>query len=240
MPLLTLGEAKTSTLRDVAGSCPESSQFLALVNEATRILMRRGNWFGTVQKLRGCVYNKCITWGPRVGTVLRMTACNNYIPVKDNWAQFEPMDQSDYLCALQCRNQNVLVNDGATPVFNQIECSEGMYIRIYPTQPSDIGKVVTLYGVDINGQTISSVRDDGTFQDGLEVIIATPYASTQKAFRRVTRVLKAVTDGPIRLYQYDLTNDVLKDMAYYERWETAPNYRHTVLGSSRRCFWECK
>lgn len=232
--LLTLSQAKASSLVDIAGACTTSSQFLTLLNDGTRILMTRGHWFGTVQKLRGCVYNNCITWGPRVGAVLAMNACSQHIPVWNNWAEFVPMDGHDYACACRCRYAKGLINDGTTPVFNQIECAEGRYIRVYPTQPTDVGRTVTLYGVDTNGQTIRSERDDGTFQDGIVLLIATPYASTQIQFRRVTKVLKEVTDGPIRLYQYDSTTGLLQDMAYYEAWETAPNYRHTFLNANRR------
>lgn len=232
--LLPLSQAKASSLADIAGACVNSAQFLTLLNDGTRMLMNRGNWFGTVQKLRGCVYNNCITWGPRVGTVLAFNACNRHIPVMNNWAEFIPMDSADYCLASRCRYTNAVVNDGTTPVFNQIECAEGRFIRVYPTLPSDVGKTVTLFGIDTNGQTVRSERDDGTFQDGVEVTIAIPFGVTTIQFRRVTRVLKEVTDGPIRLYQFDSTNNVMQDMAYYEAWETAPNYRHTHLNANRR------
>jgi len=230
---ITFGEAKTSRLLEIASACPDTDQFRSLLNDGTRELMRRGHWFATVRKMRGCVYNSCITWPRQVGTVLALNTCAQHVPVFNNWAAFSPMDGSDYECAMLCRSQSMLINDGETPVFNQIECAEGMYIRAYISQPSDVGRSITIYGVDSNGQTVRSERDDGTFQDGVVLTLASPYVSTQKQFRRVTRVLKDPTDGPVRLYQYDSTNNVLKDMAYYEAGETSPSYRHTVLNASR-------
>lgn len=241
MPLVTLAEAKTSRLRQVSAACPNSSEFISLVNDATRMLMRRGHWFGTLQKIRGCVYNNCITWPRSVGTVLALNRCAQHVPVWNNWYEFVPLDQCDCDCAFGWRHRNLLVNDGQTPVFNNIECGKEVYIRVYPSNPSDIGKSITIYGIDSNGQMVRSKRDDGTFQDGVVLTIALPYATTQFKFRNVTRVLKEVTDSPIRLYQFDSDNNVLLDMAFYEAGETSPSYRHTVLSASRfrNCLGTC-
>lgn len=238
MPLLTLGEAKASRrLKSVAGACNTSQQFIDLVNDATRMLMNRGNWWGTVQNLTACVYNKCIAWPRHVGTVLAVNVCGNSTQIQNNWYQFMPLDAACVRSYINCGCKGGIgvMADGTSPVFQQIRCGDEFYIRAYITRQADVGKTITIYGIDSNGQTVMSTHADGIYQEGVELSMTVAYVSTSQTFRQVTRVEKEETEGIVRLYQYDATNDVLLDMAYYEPTETSPSYQVSKIVGTASC-----
>ena len=89
--------------------------------------------------------------------------------------------------------------------------------------------------MDSNGQTIRSERTDGTFQDGIVLTLAIPYVQSDFLIRRIDRVIKEETDGPVRGYQFD--GGTLYDLASYDASETNPDYRKSRItggcGSSR-------
>jgi hypothetical protein len=122
--------------------------------------------------------------------------------------------------------------DGNTSsVFNPIATNANMWLRFYPTEPTDQGKTIRVYGIDSNGQTIRDERNDGTFQEGVVLTLPNPrqiaYVQTPMKVRHVDHILKDATNGPINGYQWDGTQ--LWDLAYYEPSEVAPEYKTSVL-----------
>lgn len=207
-----------------------------LINEATRMLMRRGNWWGTVRRLTGCIYNDCITWNRYVGTVLAINRCGNSIPPKNHWYGFSAVLPEDVInhnrYSDRCWGDVAAPDDGTTSVFNQIPCLNDRYVRFYPSQPTDVGKTITIFGIDSNGQTIRSQFSDGTFQDGVVLTLEIPYVQTTFLVRRIDRVIKDETNGPVRGYQFD--GATLYDLAYYDATETTPEYRKSkIVGGGR-------
>ncbi len=225
--MITLLDAKQSRLRRVAASCPNSADFLEAINDATRMLMNRGNWWTTVRRMTGCVYNNCLVFPRSVGTILALNKCGNSIPPKNYWYGFSAVLPEDVLnhgrCSDRCWGDVAGRDDGTTPVFNQIPCLNDRYVRFYCMQPTDEGKHITIYGIDSNGQVIRSERSDGTFQDGVELTLAIPYVQTTFLVRRIDRVVKDPTNGPVHGYQFD--GATLYDLAHYEPSETNPEYR---------------
>src|SRR5215472_6003020 len=71
----TLADAKNSTLRDVAAACPNSQQFIDLVNKAQRKLLKRGKWDGTEFVYRFQVNGTYIVWPKFVQTVMGVRFC---------------------------------------------------------------------------------------------------------------------------------------------------------------------
>lgn len=236
--LVTLAVARSSRLKEIAQSCPNSDEFKSLVNEATETLMRRGSFWGTVQKIKVCTYNGCITWPRYVGTVLAVSMCGHSIPVWNNWWDFMPMSPNDFCGgnfsfsnAGCCGNINT-INDGVVPVFNQIACGSGVYIRAYPSYQADIGKKVRIYGIDTNGQVVRVKNPlTGIWEEGLEMVLAAPFVQSAITFRTITRISKEVTQGPVRYYQFDGTN--LLDLVLHEPTETNPYYRHSKIEGLR-------
>lgn len=242
MPLLTYKQARDSRdLAAVMGVCPTSLDGREYLNKAVRMLMNRGNFWGTVQLMRGCVFNQCITWPRYVGTVLAMNMCGANVPVWNNWYEFLPigtrgiMHEGFRIVGTSCSGNLAAANEGTTSVFDNVPCGKARYIRAYPQTRLDAGKKVTIFGIDSNGQTIRTKRTDGTFQDGVVINISVPFGSTSITVREITRVVKEETQGVVRLFQYDATGDTLHDCAVYEPTELSPNYRFTrIQGTNQR------
>ncbi len=240
--LLTLGDLQTSRVIQIASAPPTSSEFLSLLNAAIRQLLNRGNWWATVQPMEGCVTDQCVTWLRYVSAVLAVNAGTQQTELANRWGRFLPWDHNNTGWACDYfqhgRGGNLTVEmDGTVPVFNPIACNTGMYLQFFIDNPADIGAILTVFGIDANGQVIRTVHSDGTWQEGVELTLATPYVQTPMRVRKVTRVLKPVTDGMVRGYQWDGslsgTNPLLLDLCAYAPSETSPQYLHSRLHGFR-------
>ena len=231
MGLLTLGEVQNSRVIEIADATPTSKQFISLVNSATRQIMRRGNWYGTLQPMQGCVYDGCIVWPRRVAAVLALNiGCRGYSQPANRWYRFMDWSHADYRgLHREWRNRGrsfVNVSDGNLPVFNPIPCGQLRYVRFYVTAASDVGKTIVIYGKDNNGQVLAGTRSDGTYQDGLVLTLTTPFVQSPVMLETVSRVVKDPTAGRVRGYQVD-SNGIQYDMALYEPSELSPDYVRT-------------
>lgn len=229
--MLTVGEAKDSRLRRISGLCVDSPDFLELLNDAVRELMERGSWWGTLQRLKGCIYNNCIAWPQPVGTVLAFDRCGS-VPPKNLWYEFNPVlpEQVQFWRTngmFLCARDLALVDTGTTPVFNQIPCAHNHYVRVYVQDANDVGKTVTLFGIDNNGQEIITTRSDGSTQPGIVLTLAIPFVQTPFPLRRVDRVLKDITLRPLTATQFDGVNEFA--LATWRAGETNPSYRSSRL-----------
>lgn len=231
---MTFGELKTKRASDVVGVCSDKDTFRALTNEATERLMTRGGFWGTVGKLRVCARCNSLVWPRAVETVLAVNLCGRQVVNSGYWYDFLPMNGPDWRCAASRCGNLVIVHDGQTPVQAQLKCGEPRYVRAFPAYKADAGKTVTLFGIDANGQEIMTKRDDGAYRPGVVLTLAVPFVGTPFQIRQVTRVLKDATMGPVRLYAYDATNDVMEDMAYYAPSERSPSFLHSTVKGFRR------
>lgn len=230
----------SSRLQRVAGYCPTSDEFISLVNDSDSMLTDRGDFYGSVKKIRVCIYGGLITWPRYVATPLALNKCGGSIPLHNHWYEFDRLTRGDLLTywGAGCCGEINGLEGNTSPVFNQINCIDGktgVYLRFYPTQPSDVGKTITVFGLDSNGEELRSLRDDGTFQDGIVVTLGLPFATMPASDRNVntvryvSRLVKDVTDGPVYGYQYRASDDAMLDLGRYEPNETLPEYQTTQL-----------
>ena len=237
--LLTFGDFQAGAASRITGVCTTSPDFAAYTNQATRQLMRRGNWWSTVQPLEGCVTDGCVTWPRQVGSILGVNINGRPTELVNRWYRFLPWDPSTVAGACECFQNRAWGNlktelDGNTPVFNPIACATGMYLQFYIDNQADIGKTITLFGIDNNGQYIRT-QVNGVWQEGITLTFSAPYVQTPMLVRKVLRVVKAVTTGYVRGYQWDGTslrdsvNPLLLDLCLYEPTETSPDYLHSRL-----------
>jgi len=240
--LPTYAQAKASRdLAQVSGVCGGGDQFKAYLNQGVEALMTRGNWFGTVQKIQVCVRNNCVVWPRMVGTILATSICNRSIPQKDFWFDFLPLDQGEWgnwglspdFRGSPCGGNVVFENAGTTSVFANVPCGKEFYVRAYPSTPNDVGKTITIFGIDSNGQVIRTVQN-GVLQEGVVLTLSIPFAITPFTIREVTRVVKDKTQGVVRLYFFDPVNNVLWDCASYDPTETSPYYNFSRLVGFRQ------
>ncbi len=233
--LLTWKALKDSYIPRTLALCPTADTFRDYSNEAVETLMTRGNWLGTVQKIAVCVYNGCVTWPREVGTILAMNFCNGTVPVWNNWFSFMPLTKDVFNQPGGFGFQNACFrgmlnteHTGYSPVFNPIKCGKNVYIRAYPSVLQDVGKTVTIFGTDENGQTIRS-KVDGEWVEGITLTLATPFVSTAFKIRKIDRIRKDLTQSVVRYFQYDADLDLLYDLVTHNPSELNPTYRFTQI-----------
>jgi hypothetical protein len=241
--LLTFGELKTSRVLQIASAPPDSPEFASLVNAAIRQLLTRGNWWSTVQPMEGCVTDHCVVWPRYVATVLAVNAGNRHTELANRWYRFLPWDSSNIGWACDYfqhgRGGNITAEmDGTIPVFNPIACNAGMYLQFFIDNATDVGSTITIFGIDSKGQVIRTQRSDGTWQEGIELTLTMPYVQTPMLIRKVARVVKDLTNGMVRGYQWDGvslsgTSPLLLDLCSYSPAETSPQYLHSRLHGFR-------
>jgi hypothetical protein len=135
-----------------------------------------------------------------------------------------------------CRKMN---NQGRYTTFNDIANADRL-VRAYCLCQEDIGKTITLFGVDNGNQPLRTHNvAAGTWTDGITITLAVPFASTSVNVRRIDRVSKDVTQCNVPLYAYDATNNVLEDLAIYEPGETDPNYERDRIVNLGCCNNSC-
>lgn len=227
----TLADAKASGLRKIAGVCANSSDFIQLLNDATRRLLNRGDFVDTVIRIQVCAYSGCVVFPRYVGQIRKVNLSTGPFPVHNLWWDFFRARGSSGCSGAACG----LTYMGPTPVFDGPR-GEARTIRAYPVCQADVGKTIRIFGTDNYGQTLKTKVNNTTWEDGIELTLAIPYVSTSTFVRHVDRVVKDDTECVVRLYGYDSVNDVLEDMAYYEPSETNPRYERYQLTS---CCGDC-
>jgi hypothetical protein len=236
--LLTLSEAKKGPISRIAGVCPDNAEFLSYLNDATRQLMRRGNWWGTVQPIEGCIYGGCVTWPRMVGTVMSIVHNGRVASVANNWYSFMKWD-NNLASSINCcggvmnpRSCGTIEMVGTAPVFNDLP--EPRYLRFSIEKGSDKGKTVTVYGLDEFNLPVKTTHPDGVYRNGLVVTLDSPSVTTSIKFSKIERILKDITDSRVWLYQVD--NDdptIIYDCGLYDSSETSPDYiRHRIHGAT--------
>jgi hypothetical protein len=232
--MLTFGQFKQGPAARSTGVAVDSDDFRNYTNEAVRMVLRRGNWWSTVQPIQGCTYNGCITWPRYVASVLAMDMAFKNVNVQNRWFGF--INWTANMCTYVSQRGGtgkmwpVEAFEGTSPVFQNVPRGQSMFLQVFISNQADIGKTITFYGTDSNQQVIRSKRPDGTIQDGIQLVLKNPMVESPIRITHVDRVVKDVTADTIRVYQWDgttLNPDTtpnLIDMARYEPGETTPEY----------------
>lgn len=231
--MLTLLDCKQSSIPEIASVPANSREFARLINDACRRFMRRGEWQGTVVPIYTCVRNGCIVWNRYVGQIRKLNFCRTTIPVKNMWGDFLPYDRSGWdrsywwsYLGQRCQ----ISMQGTSPTYAAIP-NGWTTVRAYLESPLDKNKTMTLFGEDSSGQTIRT-KGNGPWVDGQQKSLDVPYIEWT-SIRRIDRVLKDATNGPVRVYATDGTNMI--DLAMYEPSETSPDYLRTDLHTNSTC-----
>jgi hypothetical protein len=246
--MLTFGEFKCSVnTKNLSGVCVDSPDFVSYTNGAVQQLARRGNWFGTLRSMRACVYDTGVAWPRHVATIFAIKTCNHVMDLYNRWFSFLPMEDcsrywgewsgsgawgngASWGVGPGFGRRGFTESDGNVPVFNPISCGNQVFLQFVVSDPTDVGKTITVMGIDYNGQVVRTQRPDGTIQEGIVLTLAVPYVQTPFQFRHVTRVVRQATNYPVRGYQV-LSSGALLDLCYYEPTEVSPEYVHTHISS---------
>lgn len=244
---LNFGQLKSSEsrMREVINSCRDSTDFRSLVNQAVDSLLIRGDWKGTLGIIYVCVYNGCVTWPRYVDAVRKLNIRDREVRIGNIWHQF--VDRSFYSNWLGEDYNNVIRPLQPHERFQEMDAL-GYYstfndvpsvsvIKATSDSPNDIGKNVTIFGKDSNGNPLRTLLKTGQLVDGCTFQIAanggvTPIAVSPGPIR----VEKDETQGNIRLQAVDVGTSNYVDLGFYAPSETTPSYTRYRLHAHRHCF----
>lgn len=223
--MISFKKVRESRAIQIAAACSNSAEFASLVNDASRRLLRRGDWFNTAVPVFVCIYNGCLVWPRYVAQVRKINICNYAIPVHNQWYNFLPANLPANTLNAYCGAETKVVQHGVSPVFQDV-MGEGRLIRAYTRCNVDAGKTVTIFGTDNNGQQLMTDNGDGTFSPGIILTLTdgSTFASSTTYVRHIDYIIRDATQCFISLYAYDVANDVLEDIGQYEPTDTEPSF----------------
>ena len=233
---LTLGVAKTTIAR-ILGRSTSSSSVMDYINEAVERLMSRGNWPGTIVRYRACVNQAKITWPRQIETILKANVCDTPAPIANHWYEFAGSGPGT-LHDTDCPGL-VLEDMGNAPTFDDIgESGKLLYVLSTAGEDADAQILIRGYGGDATTDT-EPIRTvvDGSWVEGEYIDIAPGATFSTKYFINITEVIKPVTNGVVRLYEFTAPA-TYKPLAYYDPDETVPSYRRSRI-PSLATFGEC-
>ncbi len=244
MTSLTLGQAREKLAR-IIGCCPPDSQVPSYANEAQmRLLNRANDPVGSWQRMCVCVNSSnCLVWPRQVRTIRSFWICNR--PGRFVSEFYESIGYMEGGVGLSSNTSgigtyggNTLIDQGTACSFDNVSATTAApkKIQCVASDPSDNGKFITLRYLDSNGNRVYT-SIDGVIQEGERVALSTGGTLTAagpaagKVFSGgLYHVVKAITNYPIRLYEWDVNGGIQsKLLAYYEPSETNPIYRSTKL-----------
>lgn len=226
MRRLTLAQVKdpASGIARVLNVPPSDSRFVGYVNEAYEALVEEMKSWGTVWKYQICVTDGCVTWPRQIAAIEAASVCSEPLTIRNHWFEFldsGPGLQSDEGCSLQLFDRPPAVG------FADIRPS-AKQIRVYADVAEASGSRILLQGYDDNNNWIRT-QVAGAWIDGEYVTISTTPTNSTKFFSSLTGVQKPITNGTVRLFEYDTVALTQRAMAIYEPDETTPWYRRSLI-----------
>lgn len=233
----TLADAKASRIPSVTNVSPDDTRFVQYINEAIQRLVQTGEMFyGLHQRIQFCVTSGCLVLPRQIAAVEEVAVCDHPIPVRNKWFEFLETGfglRSERTGASSCNSGSCygpgLLDRGNVCTFADI-IGIDKKIKVYADVAEDADAVILLLGYDENNIWIRT-QVDGEWIDGEQVSISTTPATSTKFFSALTGVQKPITNGIVRLYEYDTTLATQRAIAIYEPDETNPTYRKMFVSA---------
>lgn len=233
----TFGDAKDPDQCGIAALInvsPNDPRFASVLNLAIKNLLETGEMFyGSHQRIQFCVESGCLVQPRQVAAIEEAALCNHPIPVRNRWYEFLETGiglQTERTGNASCNSNSCgapqMIDRGNVCAFSDIINGTGnKKIKVYADVAEDADAEILLQGYDENNQWIRT-QVAGEWIDGEYVSInaAVPQLST-KFFSSLAGVQKPLTNGTVRLYEYDTTLLTQRAIAIYEPDETRPWYR---------------
>lgn len=218
---LTLRQVRESSIRNVAGACVGSLDFVQMVNEVTRRLMRRGSWFNSDAILRVCTQGCDIVWPRQVSAVLGVRfCCGGEVPLRNKWWAI-----AGWRSCNGWRGDAVVRETDLRPCYNEIAGNDGRYVKLHIVKIQDVGKKVRIFGFQLGNQPLQELDANGNWVPGITITATQAGAQTTVLVTKITSVIKEESQGRFFLYEVHPTTGDLRDLAMYEYDETSPAYR---------------
>lgn len=218
-----------SRIPQVLGLCATDPRLFDYVNEAQERILSRGNWVGTQAQHIINTINGKITWPRHVLVPNGVSLCGSNLDIRNDW--YEYLGNGVGLQDEECGDLQV-IDRGIAVAFADVDSAGtgNMKIRVYCDLAADVGKIITLQGIDENGNRIMTMPV-ATWIDGEQIVLAlSPGTLSTKKYTKLHGAIKVETAGFVRGYEVNATTGLnTKPLFVYEATETLPTYRRSVI-----------
>lgn len=218
---------------NVCDAAASDATILPILNEAHSRLVARGKWVGTTQSYRICVGNdSCLVWPRQIEAIEAFSVCRNPGTLRNQWYEFS--EQGPHGLKESNNWFTTMIDKGTTVVFDEIGSdTTTKRIQVIADVAEAASSQILIQGW--GGATSSSMdwirtQVGGTWYDGEYVNISTTAQLTTNFFKKITGITKPVTNGPVRIFEYENSTGLqIKQLGYYEADEKVPLYRKSFL-----------
>lgn len=221
------------TVEKALNLCSGDARALDYTNRACQRLLEEGKWLGTISRYRFCASSGCITLPRQLETVEAFAICNTPMPIHSPW--FEYLGNGTYLQDGSCSSgwgcgASLIQRDDVASFDNVIGSNKRLAVYCDVTENPTAEIILQYY--DSNAQWVRT-QSGGEWIDGERIVLgaAGTYVYTTKNVMAngYVRAIKPVTNGMVRLYEYDTVALTYRALAYYEPDETIPVYTRSQI-----------
>ena len=226
----------------------DRAKIIRYIERALEIAEFKTNWNRYVQTIDVCSDSSgCITLPSFVDTVLAVNVNGFPSYPRNGWYEFH----INGLGSRDCGQSNVLGSmlsytwddKGFTPCFQDLEQWSVVAAIVEDPKDGDGSLSIRVMGETVDGmynsKDVLTIPNSGPSEPGVLVPLLINYAATDSVmtrFKRITRVIKPVTRGYVKLIAF--TGDQMtaaKTIGYYGPNETNPSYRRIKVNAA--CKW---
>lgn len=212
------------------------------INRGQEELLNKGRWVGTTIKYRICANSGHITWPRELATIEAMQVNGKAALLKNQWFEFLEYGadfRANYYGGAWTNGwmenwgvyggNSMAVDQGEAIAFAEV-CGTGnaKKLKVYGTAMESADSRILLQFYDGQGNYVRTNDTTEGWVDGEFVAInsVTPQL-TVSAVTSYVGVQKPVTNGTVRIVEYDTVTTLERPLAIYEPSETSPAYRRT-------------
>lgn len=223
---VTLLDAR-EPIAEVIGCCPTDMRVPRYLNEATQRMIYRGRWKGTTQRYRVCSNIPCITWARQIETVEAFSICESPGMVRGEAFEFLPNGPGQMKANYNWGN--ICVDRGEAIAFDDVVGSNKK-LKVYADVAEDADAKLFVQYYDSNGNWVRTLTGS-TWNNGEYIPISTTANLSQNVCLQNgwVGVQKPITNGVVRVYEYDISTGFQRPLAFYEPDETRPQYRRSLI-----------
>lgn len=193
-------------------------------------------WPGTYGKYRVAPISSCLTWVREFETIERYAICGRSAPIRNEWYEFLESGPGllDSCCGAGWFPGSGLIDDNEACAFDDVTGPNATKkLEVYSDVDEAVGAKIILRFWNDSAQKVRS-QVDGVWTEGEHILLPAGGAYTQCTEYVMPaggpyQVIKPVTNGTVRLYEYDTVNQTRRPLAYYEPSETIPIYRRSRI-----------
>ena len=199
------------------------------VNRASERLVEAMKAKGTVSRYRVCLSESCLALPRQIETPEAFAIDGTAGIIRNGWYEFIGYGPG-IACADCCFSNQMILGDDVSSFDNVT--GTGKKLAIYSDVNEDAEGYIILRFYDENGQWVRS-QDAGVWIDGEKLTLpaAGNYVYTDNFCMPggFVAAIKTLTNGTIRLFEYEVSSGDLKPLAFYEPDELVPRYRAVLI-----------